>query len=238
MTTLAFPLRGVFLKHHSRRERVVADACHAVCFNAGESYRVSHPLDGGDECLSIEPARDVLHDVIDAETFPRTYVQLDARHIAASRLLWHRIARRLASGLEVEETVLGLLALANGIGAPKPMLNARSRHMEMVEATKIALATRPEDAWSLSALATRVHSSPFRLARIFRSFAGMPVHRYHLRARMAAALDQVLDTSRDLTTIGLDLGFSSHSHFTAAFRRTFGVTPSVLRKEGKILTAA
>jgi len=75
----------------------------------------------------------------------------------------------------------------------------------------------------------------------------MPVHRYHLRARMAAAVSQVLDSARDLTPIGIDLGFSSHSHFTATFRRTFGITPSALRRRAnaqqalqssKILTAS
>jgi AraC-like DNA-binding protein len=33
----------------------------------------------------------------------------------------------------------------------------------------------------------------------------------------------------DLTELGFDLGFSSHSHFTSAFRETFGRTPSELR---------
>jgi transcriptional regulator GlxA family with amidase domain len=60
---------------------------------------------------------------------------------------------------------------------------------------------------------------------------------------MAAALDEVLDSRRDLTTIGIALGFSSHSHFTACFRASFGVTPSALRRGAraaqirKILTA-
>lgn len=236
-TTLAFPLRGVFLKHQGSRERVVADACHAVCFNADEPYRVSHPVEGGDDCLAIEPAREMLHELVDADTFRRTHVALDASHIAERRLLWYRIAHGLASGLELEETALGLLASTASIAAPRPEPRVRPRHLEMVEATKIALAARPEEAWSLSRLAARVHSSPFRLARVFRALAGMPLHRYHLRARMATALDQVLDTSRDLTAIALELGFSSHSHFTAAFRRSFGVTPSALRKSGKILTA-
>ena len=60
---------------------------------------------------------------------------------------------------------------------------------------------------------------------------------------MAAALGEVLDSRRDLTTIGIALGFSSHSHFTACFRRSFGVTPWELRRHArgpevrKILTA-
>jgi AraC family transcriptional regulator len=114
----------------------------------------------------------------------------------------------------------------------------------MVEATKIALAARPGEDWSLSVLAKRVASSPFGLSRLFREIAGMPVHRYHLLARLSAALDEVLASSREITEIGIGLGFSSHSHFTAAFRRAFGVTPSALRRGvppaarlGKISTA-
>ena len=66
----------------------------------------------------------------------------------------------------------------------------------------------------------------------------MPLHRYHLLARMAAALDEVLDSSRDLATIGVELGFSSHSHFTAAFRRSFDITPSELRRTASDRNAA
>jgi AraC-like DNA-binding protein len=40
------------------------------------------------------------------------------------------------------------------------------------------------------------------------------------------ALEPLADGAGDLTRIALDLGFSSHSHFTAAFRRHFGLTPS------------
>jgi AraC-like DNA-binding protein len=61
---------------------------------------------------------------------------------------------------------------------------------------------------------------------------------------LSAALGEVLASSRGLTDIGVDLGFSSHSHFTATFRRAFGVTPSALRRgaqlaghPGKISTA-
>jgi AraC-like DNA-binding protein len=34
----------------------------------------------------------------------------------------------------------------------------------------------------------------------------------------------------ELIDIALDLGFSSHSHFTDIFRRTFGNTPSAVRQ--------
>jgi AraC-like DNA-binding protein len=232
VNTVAFPLRGVFLKHHSRRQRVVADACHALFFRAGEPYRVSHPAGCGDDCLAIEPSRETLQEVLEAEVFPHTHVLLDARRIAASRILCHRLPA--AGALEIEEQALGLLAAA---AAQAPGRSGAKRQQDMVEATKVTLARQPDEAWSLGELARRVHSSPFHLARSFRRLAGMPLHRYHLRVRLAAALGQVLDSPLELTQIGLQLGFSSHSHFTAAFRRTFGATPSALRKQGKILTA-
>lgn len=230
--SVAFPLRGVFLKHHSRRERLVADRCHALYFRAGEPYRVSHPAGVGDDCLSIELAPQTLQEVFSAETFPGTHAFLEAPRLHASRLLVRRLPH--ATPLEMEERALALLAGAGDVG---PQERASARQHDMVEATQITLAAQPEEAWSLSELARRVHASPFYLARSFRRLARMPLHAYQLQARLAAALDDVLDTSLDFTTLGMRLGFSSHSHFTASFRRAFGATPSALRKEGKILTA-
>ena len=172
--------------------------------------------------------------------------------IATRKSLWHRLARRIAAPLETDETALCLLAaIIRAATKPQPAISGgrrrtESRHREIVDATKIVLASDPAQEWTLSALAKHLSTSPFHLARMFRRYAGMPLHRYHLLARMAAALDAVLDSSCDLATIGVALGFSHHSHFTAAFRRSFGVTPSELRRTAsfprvagmrKILTA-
>ena len=49
----------------------------------------------------------------------------------------------------------------------------------------------------------------------------MPLYRYHLRLRLARALDLVAGRE-DLSGLAQDLGFSSHSHFTAAFKQAYG----------------
>jgi AraC-like DNA-binding protein len=261
VSTLVLPLRGVFVKHHDHRTHVVADVCHGVFFNAGEPYRVSHPVDGGDECLAIEPAADVLREIAgplgeaahrDKASFGCTDVLLTADLIIARKSLRHRLARRLANRLEADETALQLLAATahaariHRPAAQRERHRTRSRHAEIVESTKLALVSEPAQDWSLSALAKRVCSSPFHLARTFRRYAGLPLHRYQMMARLTAALDDVLDSSRELATVGVDLGFSSHSHFTAMFRSIFGTTPSTLRRSAnqrdasemrKILTA-
>lgn len=248
-TQLVMPLRGVFVRHLGPSERVVADSCNALLFRDGEPYRVSHPAHAGDDCLVIEPAPEALTDVLEKRPFERTNTVLDARTIAERHMLCHRMDHGVATALEIEEIALGLMASAfTAFASPRAAVSRpggrRSRHEEMVEATKITLASRPGEDWSLSVLAQRVASSPFRLARLFREIAGMPVHRYQMLARMSAAFDEVLASSREITEIGIDLGFSSHSHFTATFRRNFGVTPSELRRgapavaqSGKISTA-
>jgi AraC-like DNA-binding protein len=55
------------------------------------------------------------------------------------------------------------------------------------------------------------------------------LYRYQLNLRLARALDLLVDYD-DLTDLSLELGFSSHSHFSAAFRDAYGRSPSEFRQ--------
>jgi len=65
---------------------------------------------------------------------------------------------------------------------------------------------------------------------LFRQRTGVSIHRYLTRLRLRASLERLADGASDLTTLALDLGFSSHSHFSGAFRAEFGQTPSEVRR--------
>jgi AraC-like DNA-binding protein len=99
-----------------------------------------------------------------------------------------------------------------------------------VEAVKLLLAERPGANLSLVEIARAVHCSPFHLARLFRAAVGSTIHQYQLRLRLALALERLSDHPASLTHLALDLGFSSHSHFTTAFQRLFGTSPSKFRR--------
>ena len=58
-----------------------------------------------------------------------------------------------------------------------------------------------------------------------------------MELRLGRALVE-LPNATDLTTLAFDLGFSSHSHFAAAFRRAFGCTPSHFRESTRSRRAA
>src|SRR5438093_7174967 len=99
----------------------------------------------------------------------------------------------------------------------------------MIRRTKEFLDARFTERLHLTEVADAVGASPAYLTDVFRQFEGISLHRYLTQLRLARALNELPQTS-DLTRLALDLGFSSHSHFTMAFRRAFGCTPSGFRR--------
>jgi AraC-like DNA-binding protein len=241
---VVFPRSGVFVRHVGRRQ-VVATPNDVLFFSAGEPYRVSHPLGRGDDCTSFTFAPEVLreaiggHDPVAADRPGARFAHLEAPVPVATLLAHQRLRQGLRSApppdaLEIEERAVALLADAlgaafssRGARAARPATEETRRCW--VNSVRELLAGRPEARSSLAELARAVACSPFHLSRVFRLETGMPIHRYRLHLRLALAVERLLDGEPDLTRLALDLGFSSHSHFTAAFRRGFGVPPSAVR---------
>jgi AraC-like DNA-binding protein len=98
-----------------------------------------------------------------------------------------------------------------------------------VDRVKLVLASDLARRWTLAEIAAEVRGSPVYLTQVFQQVEGLPLYRYQLRLRLARALD-LLAHYDDLTALSLDLGFSSHSHFSAAFRQTYGRSPSEFRQ--------
>lgn len=125
-----------------------------------------------------------------------------------------------------DEELLGLLRHALRLDAP-PVAPESTRRLirrtkEFLDAT---FATRIQ----LSQVGAAVGASPAYVTDVFRRYEGISLQRYVTQLRLARALIE-LPHAMDLTMLALDLGFSSHSHFTFAFRRSFGCTPSQFRR--------
>jgi AraC family transcriptional regulator len=82
---------------------------------------------------------------------------------------------------------------------------------------------------SLGRLARLLGVTAPHLARCYRAATGRTLHERLTSLRMANAMDRLAKGSVDLTELALDLGFSSHSHFTAAFRQHVGMPPRAYR---------
>lgn len=83
---------------------------------------------------------------------------------------------------------------------------------------------------SLATLATLARLSPHYFCRAFKQSFGVPPHRYHTGRRIERAKAMLSEPSKSVTEIGLTLGFSETSSFTAAFRRVTGQSPMAYRR--------
>jgi AraC-like DNA-binding protein len=216
-THMVFPYRGVYVRHVGRSE-AVAEANQVLFFNRGEGYQISHPVAGGDACLSM-----VVAEPVRAELAQRKSSELRRRISTEAQTLLVQLRQRLVNGvigeLEAESMALALARSALGGGAPRGTWGKR----KLVERAKLVLASDLARRWTLSDVAAEVGVSPVYLTQLFKQVEGMPLYRYQLRLRLARALE--LLPGADISALSMDLGFSSHSHFTASFRRAYGRTP-------------
>jgi AraC family transcriptional regulator len=85
--------------------------------------------------------------------------------------------------------------------------------------------------FQLATLARAAGLSSFHFGRAFKQSTGYPPSQYFIRLRMDRARRLLRETSRPIIEIGLEVGYSSASHFAQVFRRESGVTPSEYRGE-------
>lgn len=82
----------------------------------------------------------------------------------------------------------------------------------------------------LATLAGLARLSPYYFCRAFKQSLGVPPHRYHTRRRIERAKALLAKPSPSVTEIGLAVGFSETSSFTAAFRKVTGMTPTAYHR--------
>lgn len=241
---------GAFSRHFGRK-RVTADVNQAVFFSRDSTYRVSHPTECGDRGTIFTVSPRVLNDIV-RELDPSIDEHPDQPFLFAtgpcdSRVFWrHReLVQRLESAesqplepLWADVTALQLVAdvldsafAQRGLARKPKREDTDADHADRTEAAKTYLAARMSERVTLDDVARAVHASPFHLARIFQQQTGVPVHRYLTQLRLRASLECLADGADDITAIALEVGFSSHSHFTDTFRREFGHPPSEVRKK-------
>ncbi|TPJ41424.1 helix-turn-helix transcriptional regulator [Mesorhizobium sp. B2-3-13] len=87
---------------------------------------------------------------------------------------------------------------------------------------------------TLADLAKEVGVSRFHFSRAFKQSTGMTPHAYIARRRLDQSADMLRSTNLSATEIALECGFGSSSHFTIAFKRAFGASPTEYRRRSRI----
>jgi AraC-like DNA-binding protein len=235
-THFVFPYRGVYLRHVGS-DLAVADANHVLFFNREQGYQVSHPVTGGDASLVLSVAEPTLRELAPKHlvcegagfTFNQQHLRIDARAQSLVMLLKHSLRHGGIEPLEAEALSLTLVSRAIGPRTSRAS-GATYARRRLVDRVKVLLASDLSRRWTLAEIAREIGGSPVYLTQVFQQVEGLPLYRYHLRLRLARALDLIAQRE-DLSGLALDLGFSSHSHFSAAFKQAYGVTPAEFRAQ-------
>jgi AraC-like DNA-binding protein len=239
---LVFPRTSVWIERPGQRP-FLADPTRVTYYNAGEPYRRRPASAAGDRCEFFALAPSLLlellarHDAgVDSrpeQPFPFAHGPSDAQSYRLQRLAVRLAMQDASAALRVEELVLAaadrVLGLALGGQRAQPADPPRREARELAERVQSLLADHYCEGWQLADIARRVGSSPYHLCRSFKHATGSSLARYRNQLRLRAALERVAEPRADLARVAVDLGFASHSHFTTAFRNTFGETPSAFR---------
>ncbi len=239
-THLVFPYRGVYVRHVGS-DQAVADANHVLFFNVDEGYQISHPVEGGDASLSLELSEPLLRELAPASLlnhrhaagFRRQHQRIDPRAQALVALLRHGLENGTLEPLEAEGLLLTLVCRSLGPRTSHASVATHARR-RLADRVKVLLASDLSRRWTLAEIATEIGGSPVYLTQVFQQVEGLPLYRYHLRLRLARALDLIARYD-DLSALAAELGFSSHSHFAAAFRQAYGRSPTAFKQSTRRL---
>jgi len=197
----------------------------------GMAFRCRHVDDvPTDRCLTVSYSEGAVEDLMRVD-LPPLRVPL-ARMSARRQFLRHRL-RSCASGEEIRLELLAG-ALFESVAANRPSAPARldgrlTPLMRRIDRAVQLIETDYARSLTLADLASAAGLSRFYFARAFQRFIGVPPHRYLTGVRLRHAA-RMLDEGAGVTFTCYEVGFGSLSHFVTAFRKRFGVVPSVARQ--------
>jgi AraC family transcriptional regulator len=236
---VVFPRTSAWIQHAGGRP-FVADANIVTFYNRDQVYTRRAIAPWGDRCEYYAVAPALLRQIVgawdpDASEAPERIIRFthgpsDAPAYLAQRRVYAHVRREARpDALFVEETMVGVLTriFGHAYGAARPVA---APPRDVVEHAREVMARRFASRLTLSELAATTGTSVFHLCRVFRASTGVTIHAYRNQLRLRAALERVRDSRADLSAVALDLGFSTHSHFTAAFHAAYGITPSQARR--------
>ena len=233
-----FPRTSGWIQHAGGRAFVV-DPNVVTFYNRHQEYtrRSISPQGDHSDYYAIQP--DVLRQVVKvwdpaaAENTERiirwSHGPSDALTYWSQRMVYLHARHGSPDALFVEETMLAVLRRLMELAYGQPA-GSTERRADLVEHAREVIAAHFTSPLTLTALARATGASVFHLCHVFRERTGVTIHAYRNELRLRTALERAADPSMDLSALALDLGFSTHSHFTSAFKRLYGATPSDLRR--------
>lgn len=228
-----FTRRGSFVVHVEGRTHLARPG-NAVLVGKNVEYRISHPDNDSCDCCTDVWIDD---DMLDAMGMaggaaPRCRefshdLQFQKIHVQMMLGLCHAGTH----APEAEEVLLDTLERLLRTHVRLRPAARRGLAARQVARVEEAIIGHAGENLGIRVLAELAGCSPFHLCRIFREGTGQSLRQFRLQQRLGTALGRLGEGETDLAALACDLGFSSHSHMTEAFRQWLGSSPSELREE-------
>ncbi|HTI99370.1 MAG TPA: AraC family transcriptional regulator [Dongiaceae bacterium] len=137
---------------------------------------------------------------------------------AAAQPLWYQ-----CKALELAVTFLFQPPPETEMFCTRQQRLAQERVEQVIFLLKQNLAAPP----TLEELGRKIGCSHFYLSRIFSAQTGQTITQYLRRLRMEHAAELLRAGELNVTEVALEVGYSSPSHFSAAFHETYGCCPGL-----------
>jgi AraC-like DNA-binding protein len=137
---------------------------------------------------------------------------------AAAQRLWYQ-----AKALEVAASLLYQPLPGEELFCERYKRLSQERARKVVAILKQNLAEPPP----LEEMGRRVGCSHFHLSRVFTQEMGKTISAYLRDLRMERAAELLREGKMNVTEAAMEVGYSSLSHFTVAFRETFACCPGL-----------
>jgi AraC family transcriptional regulator len=230
-----FPRTAAIIRQLGR-EPVISDRNQILFYNPGQRFFRSPTSRNGDHCYYVELSSELMVRLSGGlKSFPFAFGPCQTSVFVLQRLATRHL-REPNSDASLAEAAL-TTAIERAIERARGFHSLRARqreatraaHREIVDQTKQLLIARFRERLTMTEVAESLGMSRFQLSRVFRSWTGFSLLGYRNQLRLRSALDRLADPRTRLPALAEELGFSNHSHFTAAFREAFGLLPSDVR---------
>lgn len=142
-------------------------------------------------------------------------------------------------GKDAERNALEILQIdrrreGKEVQARKP-LGISIHQDERINIAMVFMEHHLEENVSMKAVAAAIGLSCRQMERLFLAQLGATPVSLYMKLRMEKAMTLLKRTKRPLIDVALEVGFDSASNFTKRFRKTFGCTPSDIRRSLKVI---
>jgi len=145
-----------------------------------------------------------------------------------------KMRRQYIEARAQELLVLSLAACAeNEREEHKVNRGLNSRDVQRMQKARAVLEQEYITPPTIHQLARALGLNEAKLMRDFKQLFGQTIFDFTQNIRMDAAKTLLETTSKSITEIAFDVGYEYSSNFTTAFKRRFGVPPSVARESAK-----